>query len=92
MSDLIEREKAIEAIKRNVKENFDYYMAMECYTDEDAIEAINSVPSAEVSKRTVKVEWYPGLTTFTDGICECGERVRDDWKYCPGCGAKLEWK
>lgn len=46
---------------------------------------------AEPEERTAKVEWYPHLTKLADGHCECGEDVRDDWKYCPTCGARLKW-
>ena len=46
---------------------------------------------AKPVERTAKVEWYPHLTKLADGHCECGEDVRDDWKYCPACGARLEW-
>lgn len=52
---------------------------------------IEDMPSVE-PERTAKVEWYPHLTKLADGHCECGEDVRDDWKYCPTCGARLEWK
>ena len=26
------------------------------------------------------------------GYCKCGYLVNAEWKYCPHCGARLEWK
>ena len=46
MSDLIDRQAAIEAIRKST-EKYNYFMGMEEYTDEDAIEAIKAVPSAQ---------------------------------------------
>ena len=90
MSDLIDRQNAIDVLEilaDKMSEEGAIVMTQ-------AVAVLKDLPSAEperkTDERTAKVEWYPGLTTFTDGICECGERVRDDWKYCPGCGARLE--
>ena len=50
MSDLISREDAIKAIYKSTEE-FTGFLAMEMYTEEDAINAIKSVPSAS--------QWIP---------------------------------
>ena len=42
--DLISRQDAIEAIRKST-EKYNYFMGMENYTDEDAIEAVMSVPT-----------------------------------------------
>lgn len=56
-----------------------------------------------MSERTVKAELNPlaediviGNTTFKIGTrviaeCECGTWLRLGYKYCPNCGARLEW-
>lgn len=42
--DLISRQDAIEAIRKST-EKYNYFMGMENYTEEDAIEAVMSVPT-----------------------------------------------
>lgn len=43
-------------------------------------------------KNTAKVvEEWEGIT-YWDACGDCKTLVRDGWKYCPKCGAKLEWK
>lgn len=53
--DLIKRQDAIDAIHKST-EKYNYFMGMENYTDEDAIEAINTVPASQVIS---DVEWIP---------------------------------
>ena len=43
-NDLISRQDAIEAIRKST-EKYNYFMGMENYTEEDAIEAVKSVPT-----------------------------------------------
>ena len=75
-------------------------IATNYYTNEaEAIQAWNRA----MGKRTVKVELNPlaediviGNTTFKIGThviaeCECGTWLRLGYKYCPNCGARLEW-
>ena len=80
MSDLISRQDAIDAVHYYIESGY------KC----DIFQEVKDLPSEP--ERTAKVEWYPHLTKLADGHCECGEDVRDDWKYCPNCGCKLEWK
>lgn len=68
-------------------------------TEAEAVQAWNRA----MGKRTVKVELNPlaediviGNTTFKIGTrviaeCECGTWLRLGYKYCPNCGARLEW-
>lgn len=46
MSDLISRQAAIDAIRASTSK-YTGFMEMEMYTDDDAVEAINGVPSAQ---------------------------------------------
>ena len=43
------------------------------------------------AKETVIIE--PFTTDMSHvGYCKCGYLVNVEWKYCPLCGARLEWK
>ena len=44
----------------------------------------------EVVHSRVTEEWE-GIT-YWDACGNCKTLVRDGWKYCPKCGAKLDWK
>ena len=46
MNDLIDREAAIEAIRASTSK-YKGFMEMEMYTDDDAVEAIEGLPSAQ---------------------------------------------
>lgn len=46
MDDLISKQAAIDAIRASASK-YTGFMAMEMYTDDDAVEAINGVPSAQ---------------------------------------------
>ena len=64
-------------------------------TEAEAIEAWNRAMSAKDinvhDKNTVIVE--PFTTDMNHvGYCKCGYLVNAEWKYCPHCGARLEWK
>lgn len=69
VSDLIDRQAAIDAIRKSASE-FSGFMEMEMYTDDDAVEAINGVPSAETVRHG---KWIP-----------CGERIPEvgRWVLC----------
>jgi hypothetical protein len=68
-----------------------------------AIEAWNRAMSGNVRKcakdarcteRTAKVKNIAHVRGYPpEGECSnCGFDVVDDGEYCPGCGARLEWK
>ena len=67
-----------------------------CYdTEAEAITAWNRAMGATDmnvgDKETVIIE--PFTTDMNHvGYCKCGYLVNAEWKYCPNCGAKLEWK
>ena len=104
MIDLISRNDAIEAI------DFEkvYMTAYLGYVNEgnplkqynkgldDAIKAINKLPSAE-PERTAKVErqgiCWEDIRHYKEGMCaSCGRNVYDHAKYCDECGCRLEWE
>ena len=61
MDDLISRQAAIDAIRASASK-YTGFMGMEMYTDDDAVEAINGVPSAQPAPR-----WIP-----------CSERLPEE--------------
>lgn len=77
--DLIDRKNAIDAIRKST-EKYSYFMGMENYTDEDAIEAIMSVPSAEPEQK-----WIP----VTEALPEDGRSVIVSSRYGSICIATL---
>ena len=63
-------------------------------TEAEAITAWNIAMGAKdiniSDKATVIIE--PFTTDMNHvGYCMCGYLVNAEWKYCPSCGAKLEW-
>ena len=87
MSDLISRQAAIDAIRKSASK-FSGFMEMEMYTDDDAIKAVNTVPSAYPKKG----KWIPriGLKHPDWFTCsECTGQFDYKWKYCPNCGADM---
>ena len=103
MSDLISRNDAIEAI------DFEkvYMTAYLGYVNEgnplkqynkgldDAIKAINKLPSAEPEKKNGR--WKPDESGNAYWICSaCGFASEASganilYPFCPNCGAKLDW-
>lgn len=52
----------------------------------------------EPSEQLVKVKWTPAFQSYhsvgdeAEPFCgECETYLQDDFKYCPGCGSKLDW-
>ena len=96
MSDLIEREKAIDALKAEVRLIDGYCCVDDRVIDEsDAIEAINSIPPAQPEQKVGK--WIVMDDDRISGRCSvCGWEAHlyeDDavgMDYCPNCGAKME--
>ena len=99
MSDLISRQAAIDAIRKSTSE-FSGFMEMEMYTDDDAVEAINGVPSAEPVRhgKWIREVRYTidSLHSYQQYRCsECGMTYITNTKHCPNCGADMrgeeEW-
>lgn len=82
MSDLIDRQKAIEL--------FESYIGLTMKADDahhQILYILSSLPSAEPEERTAKVREGWGLAM----CCACEKRVFPYDKYCSHCGARLEW-
>ena len=92
MSDLISRQAAIDAIRKSASK-YTGFMEMEMYTDNDAVEAINGVPSAYPKKGM----WTKIRLTDKDygarakECSSCGSTFFNTirWHYCPNCGADM---
>lgn len=79
MSDLIEREDAIDAIT---------YQHLDNLTMEERIVLIESIPSAE--RKGEWIEQHENGHGFWVGVCsQCGEEKLVD-NYCPNCGARMK--
>lgn len=78
MTDLIERQAAIEAVEKTMVDMLEDYL---CY---DVVTVLKSMPSAETKRKT-------GI--WMGSVCsECGNSTSFyyDCDYCPNCGAKME--
>ena len=98
MNDLISRKAAIDALISESRIVDGHYIEYErIINEDDAIEAISMLPSAEPKKG----QWYGIYDGYADGNpvydeweCSCcGFIIEDDneptWNYCPNCGAKM---
>ena len=97
MSDLIERQKALDAIQQRADGIDSVYSAFW----EGLIIAqdiVKNIPSAEQEERTAKVVNVSEGFYSAHGVCmcghcdQCGNAVCDDFHWCPFCGARLEWR
>ena len=70
-------------------------------TETEAVTAWNRAMSGvakdiNVPNKTAKVKkQFVLITGGLGGVmpsCECGWAVNAEWKYCPSCGARLEWE
>ena len=87
MSDLISRGKLLGTIEPMVGIWYDKNFWIDY---KRVLEIIKDMPSAEIPERTAKVKLSDGW--FCCWECGyCTEHYSDDWKYCPNCGAKLDW-
>jgi len=101
MNDLIDRQAAIEAIRASTSK-YTGFMEMEMYTDDDAVEAIEGLPSIQPERKTG--EWIirdnPGTGWYRVTCSECGTDVtsvipvigffpnaKAIWNFCPECGS-----
>ena len=65
MSDLISRKAAIDAIRASTSK-YTGFMEMEMYTDDDAVEAIEALPSAQPEQ-----QWIPCSERLPEKNCRC---------------------
>lgn len=67
MNDLISRQAAIEAIRASTSKYNRFFMGMEMYTDDDAVEAIEGLPPAQ--------QWIPVSEKMPEErkkiLCQC---------------------
>ena len=56
-------------------------------TEDEVVEAWNRAMGAK------DINIIEPFTTDMNhvGYCKCGYLVNAEWKYCPNCGAKLDW-
>lgn len=85
MRDLIDREQAIKALRGAEARTY-------AFGYHNVYEAIRGVPSAEHKQG----KWMkkPDPYGFFDEIpvcseCGCTTKLREEYKYCPHCGAKM---
>ena len=91
MSDLISRQAAIDAIRASTSK-YTGFMEMEMYTDDDAVEAIEALPSAQPERK--KGKW---IDYSDEGYVECPfchsatncDGNKDELHFCFSCGADL---
>lgn len=93
MMDLIERQAAIDAIKASASK-YTGFMEMEMYTEDDAVAAIEELPSAQPMRK--KGKWLPEnrpIDAFW--VCSsCGfpseaHAANIPYKFCPNCGCRM---
>ena len=89
MSDLIDRQKAIDVIQQRA-DRVDSVFSAFWEGLIIAQDIVKNIPSAKSEERVVRVKPRGRLTEWAD--CECGQAVHMGWSYCPFCGAKLERK
>ena len=86
MSDLIDRQAAIEALWKIKDERDSVYYTSAIYT---AVDALEQLPSAEPKRG----KWEPnkddsaGCGFFVCSVC--GADSYDAWDFCPYCGADM---
>ena len=90
MSDLISRQTAIDAIRASTSK-YTGFMEMEMYTDNDAVEAINGVPSADRPQGKWKAksfhEFFCDNCGFSFDMMKCD--FLENMNFCPNCGAYM---
>ena len=77
MNDLISRQAAIDAIRASTLK-YTGFMEMEMYTDDDAVEAINGVPSAQPEIKPIEYRDCANamLRMWMDNVVTDGEYNR----------------
>lgn len=91
MSDLIDRQAAIEALWNIKDERDSVYYTSAIHT---AIDAMEHLPSAQPERETGRWEMKPDPYGFFDEIpvcseCGCTTKMRETYKFCPNCGADM---
>lgn len=89
MSDLIDRQKALDALGEEPVGVTDWDLGCRNQWEWDT-EILRTMPSAEPKRKTG--HWIDTDNYYQRWKCsECGCHTRDaEPKYCPNCGAKME--
>lgn len=94
MDDLIRRKDAVDAIRASASK-YTGFMEMEMYTDDDAVEAIEGVPSAQpeqrwtpISERLPEEKINPNTSDFEEVLCSTTFGDVRAYKF----GTPLGWK
>ena len=91
MSDLIDRQAAIDEVHKNYDTILDF--KSDGRTVADSFEdIINALPSAQPERKPGKWEIY-NISPFDGQGCECSECGFEGvpyWNFCPHCGIKME--
>ena len=83
MDDLISRDDVYNVLKKmNIRE-------MPIYVFDKLWNEIRDLPSIEYEERTAKVEMFLCGNCHESNIFDVV--TRQHYKYCPSCGARLEW-
>lgn len=97
MNDLIDRQEAIEALKKQMSDWNDLYNI----PVRRSIVILEQLPSAQPERK--KGKWIPQDYNIRNGsistcvyyypVCsECGKSGSEDYSYCPHCGADMGGK
>ena len=89
MSDLIDRQAALDALKHEIR----YGAVIEQCGLDTAFDIVENIPSAEPERKTG--EWHNYKDEHCCSVCKCVV-VQDIWDdenrydYCPYCGAEMK--
>lgn len=86
--DLISRKAAIDAIRASTSK-YTGFMEMEMYTDDDAVEAIEALPSAQPDKEKISDSLYnvyrnKGTSTSAEGVAAIKYYIAEIWREIYG--------
>ena len=86
MSDLIDRQAAIEALEKFEKQCWEDMCFRPLMSDARVI--IKGLPSVDPKHRTGR--WVPNKHTDTVLCSQCEKCYGDEYNYCPNCGAYMK--
>lgn len=57
----------------------------------DNNKSTSRIISVDTSNYNFTIEG-PREIIVKNGMCECGQKLEQKWRYCPQCGGKLVWE
>ena len=57
----------------------------------DNSKSTSRIISVDTSNYNFTIEG-PREIIVKNGMCECGQKLEQKWRYCPQCGGKLVWE